>query len=293
MDIPDTTAADWSAVGRGRFGSRILTDDSSGCAVGLIGVPDDFGVGLNGGRLGAAEGPAAFRLALGRYGAALPHGIEWPGVFDAGDVVPGSTLEETHARVTVAASALLDAGLVPVMIGGGHDLTYPFVRAAAQRSEKPIHGVYFDAHLDVRAEVGSGMPFRRLIEDCGVASLTLHGFDAMSNSAEHTGWFLGRGGRFGEAEPGDVPDWPGGDLFVSFDVDVIDQAHAPGVSAMNPSGWSSGLACRWARAAGACARVRCFDIMELSPPHDENGRTARLTARLFLEFLVGFGGRGI
>lgn len=251
----------------------------------LLGVPDDTGVGLNNGRQGAAEGPAALRAALARYGNATPTGFTWPTVADAGDVEPGGSLEETHARVTAAAGQILDTGSLPVMIGGGHDLTFPFVRALCERLEKPPVGVYFDAHLDVRAESGSGMPFRRLVEDCGVRELHVHGLDQLVNSTDHTGWFQAHGGRVDPFEPDD--DWPAGDLFVSFDLDVIDQSAAPGVSAMNPCGWPSHLAFRWAEAAGTCPRVRCFDIMELSPPHDEGGRTARLAAGLFLSFLRG------
>ena len=255
----------------------------------LLGVPDDTGVGLNHGRLGAAEGPSAVRAALARYGTAEPGGFDWPEVADAGDVVPADELSVTHDRVTAAAGAILDAGSVPVMIGGGHDLTYPFVRALCERLESPPTGIYLDAHLDVRAEEGSGMPFRSLIERCGVRSLYVHGLDPFANSAEHTAWFSAHGGRIGGFEPEDP--WPEGDLFVSFDLDVIDQAYAPGVSAMNPSGWNPALAERWARAAGRCPRVRCFDLMELSPPHDIGGRTARLAARLLLAFFRGYAER--
>ena len=74
-------------------------------------------------------------------------------------------------------------------------------------------------------------------------------------------------------------------------LDVIDSAYAPGVSAMNPAGWSARQAEAAAYAAGKCARVRCFDIMELSPPNDHGDRTARLAAHLFLCFLRGFAER--
>ena len=84
---------------------------------------------------------------------------------------PGRTLEATHRRVTAATTALLDAGLFPIAIGGGHDLTFPFVRAIAAE-HSGLAGVYFDAHLDVRETRGSGMPFRRLVEDCGVSRCT-------------------------------------------------------------------------------------------------------------------------
>jgi len=251
----------------------------------MIGAPDDTGIVMNGGRAGAAGGPTALRAALVGYGSAEACGVAWPAVFDAGDVTPGSSLEETHTRVSEAAGDLLDAGLLPVMIGGGHDLTFPFVRAVCERVNEPMVGVYLDAHLDVRKEEGSGMPFRRLVERCGVSELHVHGLDALAVSAEYMGWFQANGGRVDPFGPEE--GWPSGELFVSFDLDVIDQAYAPGVSAMNPCGWSPELACRWARAAGRCPRVRCFDLMELSPPHDERGRTARLGARLLLEFVRG------
>ena len=289
MGVLHTRPVDWSKAGAARFAAGIRTDDPGGCAVGLLGVPDETGVGLNGGRAGAAEGPSAFRAALARYGSLQHSGLEWPAVFDAGDIEPGRTLVETHDRVSEAAGVLLDAGLVPVMIGGGHDLTFPFVRALASRTEEQLTGVYFDAHLDVRAEVGSGMPFRALIERCGVRELHVHGLDRFSNSAEHVRWFAEHGGRISSLGPGDP--WPDGSVFVSFDLDVLDQSVAPGVSAMNPCGWTPEIGCAWARSAGRCSRVRSFDIMELSPPNDENGRTARLAARLFLEFLTGFSER--
>jgi arginase family enzyme len=286
----------WPTIADSRMAAAVRTDSPDGCSVALLGVPDETGVRLNGGREGAAQGPSAFRSALSRYGAREPAGRAWPVVFDAGDVVPGASLRETHQRVTAAAGSLLDAGLLPVMIGGGHDLTFPFVRALANRVETPLTGVYFDAHLDVRGEPGSGMPFRSLVEWCGVRALYVHGLDRHANSAEHVRWFEGHGGRGagGEVFGPDDP-WPAGELFVSFDLDVIDQAFAPGVSAMNPCGWDPATACAWARSAGRCERVRCFDIMELSPPHDsppgDGGRTARLAARLFLEFLSGFAER--
>ena len=146
------------------------------------------------------------------------------------------------------------------------------------------------AHLDVRAETGSGMPFRRLLEGGHARELYVQGLDRFANTAEHVAWFLANGGSVGGF--GRKMEWPEGDLFVSLDLDVVDQAHAPGVSAMNPCGWSSTLSEQWCFAAGRCERVRCFDIMELSPPHDEHGRTARLAARMLLAFLSGYVERG-
>jgi len=270
----------------------ILHPTPTGCAIALLGLADDTGVRLNGGRPGAAQGPAAFRAALARYGAADPASPAggWPRVFDAGDVLPGASLDETHARVTAATAALLGTGLVPIAIGGGHDLAFPFARAVAQKFG-PLTGVYFDAHLDVRDTPGSGMAFRRLIEDGHARSLHLHGFRPFVNAREHHAWFIAHGGHAAlDTAPVALPPEPP-QLFVSFDLDVLDAAHAPGVSAPNPAGWSPRDAEPWVLACGADPRVRSFDLMELCPPHDEGGRTARLAVHLFLAFLAGFATR--
>lgn len=309
--LPNTSAPPWPGdTPAGRFASTIRTDSSDGCTVALLGLPDDTGVRLNNGRTGAAGGPKAFRAALSRYGAADSAAGYLPLVFDAGDVMPTGSLDKTHERVTEATTALLDRGLFPIAIGGGHDLTYPFVRAVAAKHPR-LAGIYFDAHLDVRETAGSGMPFRRLVEDCGVSALHLHGFRPLVNSLEHLDWFRAHGGR---THPDDSPvRLPAGvaatsprsaargrgrprskgrdSLFVSFDLDVLDAAYAPGVSALNPAGWNVREAEVWVRACGADPRVRCFDLMELNPAHDPDGRTARVAAHLFLTFLAGFAQR--
>jgi arginase family enzyme len=310
--IPHTAPPHWPELPRGRLAAAIcrhstnLRDDPNAratlakCRVALLGIPDDTGVSLNHGRLGAREGPHAFRAALARYGTATPMAQDasdaspppYPHIFDAGDVIPGHDIHETHGRVTEATEALLELGLFPIAIGGGHDLTFPFVRPIAKRLPG-MHGVYLDAHLDVREEVGSGMPFRRLIEDCEVAALTIVGIDHLANTEDHFRWFLAHGGRV-EEPACDAPPrcfGRGAPTFVSIDLDSIDQCFAPGVSAMNPAGLSPRTAAAYAHAAGRSPDVRSFDIMELSPPNDEHQRTARLAAHLFLCFLRGFAER--
>ena len=69
------------------------------------------------------------------------------------------------------------------------------------------------------------------------------------------------------------------------------ETDSPGVSALNPAGWTVRDAEAWVRACGADPRVRCFDIMELNPAHDPDGRTARVAAHLFLTFLASFAQR--
>lgn len=286
--IPHVVAHDWSSAAASRWSSILAACPIDEAEIAIIGLPDDTGVQLNGGRVGASGGPAALRAALLRYGVREPSGWTWPRVCDVGNVAPGRTLDETHARVTEAVSALVGRGIVPIALGGGHDLTFPFVRAVAQEYG-PMHGVYFDAHLDVRAEQGSGMPFRRLIEAGHVKHLDILGFDRFANAREHVAYFTDHRGRINERRLHD--DWPDEPTFVSLDLDVLDASIAPGVSAMNPSGWSAAEAEAWVNAAGRAPHVRCFDIMELNPLFDEGGRTARVAARLLLAFLAGFAER--
>lgn len=296
------------AVRQGRFASTIVRNANElaeggallaqlkKCRVALLGIPDDTGVEMNHGRPGAKHGPHALRQALSRYGAAAPMDESpdrpaYPRVFDAGDVIIGQTLDETHHRITEATHALLELGLFPIAIGGGHDCTFPFVRAVS-RVYGTLEGVYFDAHLDVRPEPGSGMSFRSLLEGGFAKRLTCVGLDPMSNTREHFEYFRSRGCSdvaFAATE------WSrhitGERQFVSLDMDVLDMAYAPGVSAMNPCGLTPMQVGAYVDAAGRNERVKCFDIMELSPPHDENGRTARLAAHMLLRFLRAFAER--
>ena len=301
--LPYCIAGEWPELDEGRFAASILRwgDDAEWIAalpgdslfaadrswrgLGVIGLADDEGVRLNGGRVGARDGPGAFRLALARYGSAGSVGLAGaPAVVDCGDVVPAETLAATHDRVTEAIAAIVAQGLLPVGIGGGHDLTFPLVRGVAQ-SIGPLAGLYIDAHLDVRKEHGSGMPFRRLIETGCAESLVCLGFSSLANTQDHLDWYTSHGGRVDSFAPS---DWPRAERrFVSIDLDAIDGGFAPGVSAVNPCGLSSVAVSAHALTAGKDNSVCCFDIMELCPCHDENERTARLAAHLFLQFVRG------
>lgn len=290
--------------------SRIITDPAriGDARVALIGCPSDLGVKLNNGRLGAVKGPEAFRFALSRYGTHTPHDFDWPPIFDAGDVVmpdghDAAALREGHRRVSEVVSAVLDAGLIPIGIGGGHDHTLALVRPVADRVMKQtgrgLSGLYVDAHLDVRDTDGSGMPFRRLIQDHGVQDLRIVGFNPFVNVREHVAWFTAHGGhivptdqvRIGRvSEPGRlIPHAP---CFVSIDLDGLDSSFAPGVSAINPAGLQPHDVGAIAHSAGRSPQVQCFDIMELNPAFDQDHRTARLAVHLLLSFLRGLSERG-
>ena len=81
------------------------------------------------------------------------------------------------------------------------------------------------------------------------------------------------------------------DTLVTFDLDAVDQAAAPGVSAPATAGLSPHIWLYAAYCAGKCSTVRSIDVVELSPPLDQDGRTARLAARTVWEFLRGLAAR--
>lgn len=284
----------------------------------LLGLPDELGVRLNHGRPGASQAPAAVRKALASFGTAWDGEEERclnVGVFDAGDVPPAdgddsSALLETHRRVEEAALELHRRGMIVVAIGGGHDLTLPTVRALAKHAGAPVGGINADPHLDVRDTIGSGMPYRFLIDEGHVDAerFVEYGVGRWANAREHVEYLKERGSVLigveralahpsalnlaferisrGRTEP----------AFVSVDLDVIDGSQAPGVSAVCPMGLSVEHVARLAWRAGAHPSVRHFDLMEMSPPHDDYGgsdpvtglgRTARVAALLILQFLAG------
>jgi formiminoglutamase len=231
-------------------------------------------------------------------------GLDIP-IYDAGDVVPASgdgeqALLQTHERVEAAVRELHRLGLSTICIGGGHDLSLASLSAVAAQRGVTLGGINLDAHLDVRQRVGSGMPFRRLIER---GALDPHrfielGVGRFANEEADLHWLTQLGARIVYAQEiqgcGLTLERElelalgGGCGFVSIDLDVLDQAVAPGVSAPNPLGLSLSHAVQLAEAAGKDSRVLHFDIMEFNPKYDRDSSTARAAALLLLHFVAGF-----
>lgn len=297
----------WPSVRPDRF-AACVSDDPRGARLALLGLPDETGVRLNGGRPGAELGPTRFRAALASYGTPWDAEQSRPlslRVFDAGDIVPAEGVGEarlfaTHARILEAASELHALGFVPVCIGGGHDLSLPTISALARFVGAPVGGINVDAHLDVRARVGSGMPFRRLIEEGSLepARFVEFGLGRFVNDAADLAWLRGLGAtligaervqREGIGYAALAPIAFGAGVgFVSVDLDAIDASCMAAVSALNPAGLSVPSVSELAEAAGADPRVRHFDILELAPELDASGRGPRVAAHIFLSFVAGF-----
>ncbi len=301
-----------------RMGARMVTldgePDPAVVRAVLVGVACDRGVGLNGGRLGSAEGPQRFRDFFWRLPA--PADIGQASVLDAGDLMSAGRTTETHGRlaevVTVLRERFPSAKLV--VIGGGHDHAYGEVVGMCddlrRRVETPrIAVLNVDAHADVRQhnnEPHSGTPFRRLIDEprAGVAgpSMLAWGLQQGSNAQAHLDWLKAQGAAVVDWQTIDAdPSAAARDLLAAMDVfasthdglamsvdlDAFGQAVAPGVSAPAPVGVPAGAVLR---AAAHLAGLPCatqMGIYELNPRFDRDGATARLAARLAWSYLTG------
>jgi len=268
----------------------------------LLGLRNEVGVVANGGRPGAAEGPSAFRAAFGRLPARVLRGRR---LVDAGDVPADAPYDAFLEGAEAVVSAAIRAGAMPLVIGGGHDSSYGVYRGVAATGEAAVLAV--DAHLDVRPthEPSSGNPFFRMLE-AGLrgADLAQVGLQRFANSEEHETWLRLKGASLQFLEPGregpaldaakgslDVFASKGRRIQATFDLDAIRAADAPGVSALAPWGLGADVALAIAQACGACPAVMAFDLMELAPPLDRDGQTAKLAAYLASAFLEGLASR--
>ncbi len=269
----------------------------------LLGLPYDGGVPS---RPGARFGPRAIREALASFGTWDGEGEVAP-VADLGDLaLPSMNAAAAHARIEEASRRVFAAGARPVFLGGDHGITGSLLRGlAAARPEARLALVTVDAHLDVReyddeASLSSGTPFRRALETPILSGdrVAMIGIRRFANSRHYLEWAEGRGVRLTTVEEIETHGaaraakaalyraTEGADaLYLSVDLDAADAAFAPGVSAAGTGGLTAREMIEIVRTVAADPRLVGADLMELSPPHDPDGRTARLAARLLLELL--------
>jgi len=228
-------------------------------------------------------------------------------IFDFGDIREGSTLEETHERLEYAVEIIMEQGIVPIVLGGGHDISYPNF-CGMSRAVDRVGVLNIDAHLDFRPPVPerhSGTSFRLMLEDehkkLLPANMVEFGIQPFANVAEHFEEMVNRGATvltldrvrangcaqtFAEALC--IASANVGRVMVSFDMDAVRSADAPGVSAPSPVGLFAEDMLQAAFLAGKHSLVQFIDIAEVNPEYDADGRTAKLAALVVMHFLSGF-----
>jgi agmatinase len=272
------------------------TRNLDGVDAAVYGIPFDTATTF---RTGPRFGPEAIRSAsalLRPYNPALDvNVVETLSIVDYGDlpVSPGDT-ERTYGQVEEALAPLVDAGVFPLALGGDHSVTLAELRVLA-RKHGPLALLQLDAHGDTWDEYFGqrffhGTTFKRAVEEQLIdpsASVqaglrgSLYAAEDLE-SAREMGFAvlpcdqlrtLGPGGyaslvatRVGSRH-----------VFLSFDVDVLDPAFAPGTGTPEVGGLSTAEALAFLRALRAIDLVGA-DVVEVSPPYDGPGQQTALAA---------------
>jgi agmatinase len=277
----------------------------AGVDVGVVGIPFDTATSN---RPGARFGPEAIRsssIALRPYHPPLDVDVFAAlSVADLGDldVTPGNA-QRTAGQIAEGLTPVVEAGVVPIVLGGDHSVALGELRAHAAR-HGPVALVLLDAHADTwDAYYGEryfhGTPFRRAVEEgllrpersvlAGMRGPLYSASDLAE--ARELGFELIGGDELRRLAPADyakrVRDRVGeAPAFFSFDIDVIDPGFAPATGTPEVAGLFPHEALALIRAL-AGMEFCGFDVVEVSPPYDSPGQTtALLAASIAYEFLA-------
>lgn len=303
ISIPDTHPDDPRI---GHLLGQSLPDEVAPRVV-LIGFPSDEGVRRNGGRIGAAQAPDAIREALYK----LTPDAENPELFtalieqtkDLGNLEVSGDVEKDQQALGEVLSLYLQEGAVPVILGGGHETAFAhfsgYVEAGLTTAILNI-----DAHTDVRplkeGQAHSGSPFRQAIEHkSGLCRKYLVvGLQSHSVAKTHLEYIDRHGGRYLFRDETNITsisslfhEHESERLMVTFDIDAVDQAFAPGVSAPCTNGLQPDLWLTVAYLAGRNEQVTSFDLSEVNPEYDRDSQTVKLAALTVWHFLLGISQR--
>lgn len=289
--------------GPATFMRTSLVRDASHLDIALIGVPFDGGAEN---RPGQRHGPHEVRnmstLLRAVHHVTRVNPYELCRVGDAGDVPMEHMfdLEASHAAIVQFVDAVRKAGAVPLSVGGDHSITLPILRAIA--ADGSVGLVHVDAHTDTcDEEFGSkythGTPFRRAVEEglLDPKRTVQIGIRGAQNSDE--GWtysadsgmrviFMEEFTRLGvDAVVAETRRMVGdGPTYVSFDVDSLDPAFAPGTGTPEVGGMTTIEAQALLRGLSGLDLIG-GDVVEVSPPFDLSGNTALVGATLMYEIL--------
>lgn len=205
---------------------------------------------------------------------------------DTGDL-PSMDAPDAFSRIAEAITKIVEAGKRPVSLGGDHSITAPILRAIGKRIPA-ITLVHFDAHPDLYADYegnphSHASPFAQIMEEELVHRLIQIGIRTL-NAHQHE-----QAEKYGVKiyEIRDLPDPThlnlAGPIYVSFDMDALDPAFAPGVSHWEPGGMTTREAISYLHALPG--PIIGADLVEFNPLKDATGLTATVAAKILKELL--------
>ena len=284
--------------------------DAAGLDACFIGIPLDVGTSN---RPGTRFGPKQIRaesVMLRPYNMwtrAAP--FDSLRIADIGDV-PINTfdLKDAVRRIEAFYDIVLTHPVIPMTLGGDHTLTLPVLRSIAKK-HGPVGLVHIDAHADINdhmfgESIAHGTPFRRAFEEGLIdADHTFQiGLRGTGYTAEDFDWARDKGFTVVQAEElwhksatpliedirGKMGTRP---VYLTFDIDSLDPAYAPGTGTPEIGGLTSVQAIELIRGCQGINLIGC-DLVEVSPPYDLQGNTALLAANLIFEMLCVLPGVG-
>lgn len=280
-----------------------LVDDLDGLDIALVGVPYDGGVENRGGqRHGPREIRNASTMLRTIHHVTRFNPYESCRIADVGDVPIQAVYEiqGAHADIKTFFSRIHAAGAVPLSAGGDHSISLPILRALA--ADGPVGMIHIDAHTDTcDEELGErythGTPFRRAVEEglLDPARTIQIGIRGAQNSPEGWDYSAESGMRVVymeefvdlgvEAVIREARRVVGrGATYLSFDIDSLDPAFAPGTGTPEIGGLTPLDAQRLVRGLSGLNLIG-GDVVEVSPPFDPSGNTALVGATMMFEIL--------
>jgi len=270
----------------------------------ILGYACEEGVRRNLGRLGAKNGPKAIREQLMKL-AVHQKNVQ---IYDVGDVVcEQDEMEKTQEAFGSIVSKLLENGVIPIGLGGGHDMGYAHLSGISEflgsKKEKETLGIInFDAHFDLRQVEGnanSGTPFRQFLEEqakeneVGYFALGIQPsantsslFD-FANSHKNVQYKCLDQLNYGNFPVPNAILWEltqfinnYENLYITIDLDGFSAAYAPGVSAPSAFGFTPDFVAVLLKHIAKSGKVVAFDVAEMNPAFDIDFRTAKLAAQL-------------
>ncbi len=282
--------------------------------VAIVGAPFDIAT-TN--RPGARFGPRAIRSQAYESGTYhLDLGIEiydYLEVVDYGDAhCPHGQTEASHANIRARVFEIASRGIVPIILGGDHSITWPAATAVAD-----VHGygnvgiVHFDAHADTADIIDGnlashGTPIRRLIESGAVPGdrFVQVGLRGYWPPADVFAWMREQGmvwhsmqeiwdRGFKEVMADAIAEAlsKADKLYISLDVDALDPSFAPGTGTPEPGGLAPVDLLRMVRQLALDHEVVGMDVVEVAPAYDVSELTVNVAQRMVKEALAGMAER--
>lgn len=269
----------------------------------FVGVPLDIGTSNRSGtRYGPKEIRAESALLRPYNMATRAAPFDALQVADIGDVAINTfNLLDSVDRIQRYYEALMPYACIPLSLGGDHTITLPILRAVAAK-HGPVGLIHVDAHADVNdvmfgEKIAHGTTFRRAFEEGLLDGPRVYqiGLRGTGYTAEDFDWSRERGFTVVQAEAcwhrsleplmeearqrvGDGP------VYITFDIDGLDPAYAPGTGTPEIGGLTTAQALEIVRGCRGMNIVGC-DLTEVSPPYDTTGNTSLTAANLLFEML--------